>query len=120
MNISVTKIDRRIQPLVWMGTACLVAGVAMLGLQVVDPRTIGESNVWLKPMKFAFSFWLYNWTLALILTPGGIEVTVEMYTKVDSRLAPSFLVKRVVQSSLAGIETFINENAPTRDRAGAR
>ena len=69
MNISLLSVDRRIKPLVRIGTACLVAGTVMVGLLAVDDRTLGDANVWLKPMKFAFSFWMYNWTLALILMP---------------------------------------------------
>ncbi|SES22043.1 hypothetical protein SAMN04488000_118182 [Lentzea albida] len=56
------------RPLVVFGSLMvLLIPVALVGL-LVDDRTVVNSPIWLKPMKFAVSLALYSFTLAWLLT----------------------------------------------------
>jgi len=96
-------------------------GLETYVMDVEMEREAGKT-IYTYTMKESLQGQLANQKIRLTFTEtaNGTEVTVEMYTKVDSKLAPSFIVKQVVQSCLDGIESFIIENAPTGDRAGDR
>ncbi|HEX7303159.1 hypothetical protein [Lentzea sp.] len=56
------------RPLVVFGSLMvLLIPVALVGL-LVDDRTVVNSPIWLKPLKFAVSLALYSFTLAYLLT----------------------------------------------------
>src|SRR5262245_17394866 len=55
-------------PLTAAGVVLIVAaGASAVGL-LVDPRTITGAPAWLKPLKFAVSTAVYNFTLAWVFT----------------------------------------------------
>ncbi|GGN27893.1 hypothetical protein GCM10011609_83510 [Lentzea pudingi] len=56
------------RPLVLFGwTMAILIPVALIGL-LVDDRTVVNSPIWLKPLKFAVSLTIYAFTLAWLLT----------------------------------------------------
>ena len=55
-------------PMVAFSLALCVLAVAGMA---VDVRTLGEANVWVKPLKFASSFVIYFATLALVVDRMG-------------------------------------------------
>ncbi len=53
-----------------VGLSLGLCAITVAGL-VVDTRTLGVTNVWVKPLKFAVSFALYFGTLALVVDRMG-------------------------------------------------
>ncbi|TGK07050.1 hypothetical protein EHO59_02755 [Leptospira semungkisensis] len=51
----------------YTGLLSLVAIPVYLLLSELDPRTLLGLNVWIKPMKFAVSIWIFLWTMSWYL-----------------------------------------------------
>jgi hypothetical protein len=70
------ELWRASPPLTAVGALMLVAAVASVAGQAVDPRVIAGAPAWLKPFKFAISTSVYSLTLAWIFSwlPGWPHV----------------------------------------------
>jgi hypothetical protein len=61
------ELYRRDKPLAILVVVNLILVVCMLVLLLFDSRLVMGSNPWIKPIKFAFSFALYAYTIARLL-----------------------------------------------------
>lgn len=58
------ELVRREPTLAWVGAVFTALTLPVLGLSLVDPRTLNDVNVWIKPAKFFFATGTYMLTLA--------------------------------------------------------
>lgn len=63
----IKELANRNPILFWLGNLSFMGFILLLILFFVDTRTIGNINVWVKPIKFTTTLWIYSWTLAWIL-----------------------------------------------------
>lgn len=62
-----TELSRRNGLLAKSGAFCLLLGVFLLFLPLVDPRELLGQSVWMKPAKFFLSISVFFWTMAWIM-----------------------------------------------------
>lgn len=62
----ITNISSADKNLYITGLIHLILAMLFLILGQVDDRMISVENAWLKPLRFAFSIWLFTWTFAWI------------------------------------------------------
>jgi hypothetical protein len=67
MNAVLTDARRGHAGLFWMAVGCAALAVVIVGLAVLDQRTLLGAPLWFKPLKFALSFTLYCGVLAWML-----------------------------------------------------
>jgi hypothetical protein len=67
MNAVLTDARRGHAGLFWMAVGCAALAVVIVGLAVIDQRTLLGAPLWFKPLKFALSFTLYCGVLAWML-----------------------------------------------------
>jgi|TARA_R110000850_G_scaffold277086_1_gene422509 hypothetical protein len=64
MKTLLTRIRQGSRILFYTGTIHLALIFCFLILLGIDSREVNAENVWLKPLRFAFSIWLFTWTYA--------------------------------------------------------
>lgn len=64
MKTLLTHIHQGSRILFYTGLIHLVLFLAFLILLGFDSREVNDENVWLKPLRFALSIWLFTWTYA--------------------------------------------------------
>ena len=62
------RLNQHQPALSFAGGLSLASVPGLLLLAAFDPRTVLQEDPWLKPLKFAFAFAVYFWTLAWMLT----------------------------------------------------
>jgi hypothetical protein len=63
----ITKLFQRSIALAWFGAFNILLFLAALILFQLDDRMLNGINIWIKPMKFALSVWIYSWTMAWLI-----------------------------------------------------
>ncbi|MEY5047878.1 MAG: hypothetical protein RLZZ175_1237 [Bacteroidota bacterium] len=60
----IETLKSRNESLYYFGLVCLVASILFLVLSKITNIEVNNINAWYKPFKFAFSIFLYAWTMA--------------------------------------------------------
>ncbi|WP_194776708.1 hypothetical protein [Pararhodonellum marinum] len=62
-----SELFRRNTLLAWFGSLSLLTFFVLLILSFSEERTFAGINIWIKPMKFLISLWIFAWTMAWLL-----------------------------------------------------
>ncbi|TGK03039.1 hypothetical protein EHQ53_06165 [Leptospira langatensis] len=82
----------------YTGLVSLIAIPVFLLLSTLDPRTLLGLNVWIKPMKFAVSIWIFLWTM------GWFLAELKEFPSFASRLEKYFIVSLMVELVLITVQ----------------
>lgn len=103
----IKELANRNPALFWLGNINLIGFIVFLILFFIDSRTIGNINVWVKPIKFTTSLWIYSWTLAWILE----ELPSKKFVKLASVGIFIFMfleVSLIIMQAARGVSSHFN------------
>ncbi|MBO9564246.1 MAG: hypothetical protein J7621_15795 [Niastella sp.] len=74
------ELSRRNAILYYYGWLYFIGGILCAIMTQTTTNTVLGINAWIKPMKFAFSIWIFCWTMAWFLTYLDDKRRVKVYT----------------------------------------
>ncbi len=104
----IEQLKHRNPLLYWFGILNLMLFSLFFVSSFFDERTVNEVNVWIKPMKFTFTLWLYSWTFAYIL----YELPNKRFAKISSLCIVIFMGLEnglIIMQAARGVASHFNQ-----------
>lgn len=100
MKTLLNRINQGSRILFYAGLIHLLLIFVFLILMGIDAREVNFENVWLKPLRFAFSIWLFTWTYAWF--SGFIEKYKSLFRTLNYLIATCMFIEIILISYQAG------------------
>ncbi|WP_373495814.1 hypothetical protein [Aquiflexum sp.] len=100
MKTLLTRIYQGSRILFYTGMIHFVLIFCFLVLLGFDPREVNHENVWLKPLRFAISIWLFTWTFAWF--SSYVEIRRRIFNNLNHIIAACMLIEITLITFQAG------------------
>ncbi len=100
------------RPLLWLGFAAVALAAFCTVAAIVDPRQLLGTDLWFKPLKFAFSTAIYAFTWAWLIPQLGRSKRLAWWAGTVSALLLSVEDVIIVGAAAAGTTSHFNVSTP--------